>query len=210
MSLAGVQAYAMARPLDLPTRAKTLFRELRNQLVAASNAGLVVESPDRIFKLLRLLPEPPAQILESLRARSLHEHAFCIVGGEKNQQRDDHVPHFKRDDDAWFDFSITVYERDRQLELLAYDFELRFPPGAGLPFLRLDLNLPDHDNEARELRCHLHPGTDDLLVPAPMMTPSEVLALFVEGIRLPAHRASRAVTTFESRWFALTHLLTRS
>lgn len=209
MSLAGVQAYATARRLDLPSQAKTLFGDLRRQLIAASNAGLVAEPPHKIFKLVQLLPEPPVQILEDLRTRNLHEQAFCIVGGEKNQQRDQNIPHFKRGDGAWFDFSIVVRERGGQLELLAYDFELRFPPGTGVPFLRLDLNLPGHDNDARDLRCHLHPGADDLQVPAPLMTPSELLGLFLEGAQLPADRAPRSVTAFEALWFEQTHMLSK-
>jgi hypothetical protein len=209
MSLASVQAYAAARHLELPSRAKDLFRALRAQLVAASNEGLVAEPPEKIFKFVRLLVEPPPQILEHLRQRKLHDRAFCIVGGEKNQQRDPGVPHFKRHDGAWFDFSITVRERDEQLELLAYDFELRFPPGSGVPFLRLDLNLPGHDNDARDLRCHLHPGADDLQVPAPLMTPPELLALFLEGAQLFSDRVPRVLTTFEVEWFEQTHVLSK-
>jgi len=109
-----------------------------------------------------LLEEPPPQILEDLRERNLHEHAFCILGGEKNQPRDRGIPHFRRSDEAWFDFSITVRERNGQLELLAYNFEIRFPPGMGVPFLRLDLNLPGHHNDVRDLRCHLHPGSEHM------------------------------------------------
>lgn len=205
MSLASLQAYAMARPLDLPSRARALYLQVRSQLLAASDAGIVAESPEQILKLVQILPEPPPQIREHLRVRNLHEGAFCIVGGEKNQERDPTVAHFTRSDGGWFDFTITVRERSRQLELLAYDFELRFPPAQGSPFLRFDLNLPGHENEERDLRCHLHPGTDDLQVPAPLMKPSELLALFLEGTRLSSDRAPRVLTTFECLWFEETY-----
>jgi hypothetical protein len=199
------QTYATKRQLDLPSSAKRLTSALRNQLIAASNARVIVENPGEISKRVTLLSEPPAQILEDLRERKLHEHAFCILGGEKNQQRDREIPHFKRGDDAWFDFSITVRELSGQLELLAYNFEIRFPPGMGVPFLRLDLNLPGHHNDTRDLRCHLHPGADDLQVPAPLMTPSELLTLFLEGAQPLADRTRRDFTAFEVSWFEQTH-----
>lgn len=84
--------------------------------------------------------------------------------------------------------------------------KLPFPPGAGTPFLRFDLNLPAHRNEDRELRSHLHPGSNDILVPAPMMSPTEVVTLFVEGLRLATNREEpRAPTAFEVEWFRDTH-----
>ena len=209
MKLAGLQAYTTARKLDLPRRAKQLHGQLRSELLEASNARAILDSPPDVFRRVVLLSEPPLQVLEELRARSLHRHAYCILGGEKNQARDHGVPHFRRRDGAWFDFSIVVREHEDELELLAYDFELRFPPGMGVPFLRYDLNLPRHDNAERDLRCHLHSGSDDLLVPAPLMTPSELLAVFLEGAQLPADRAPRALTAFEATWYEATHALSK-
>lgn len=209
MSLAKLQAYVTERQLDLPQRAKDLFRGLRTELIEASNTKAILESPQDVFQRVKLLPEPPAQILDHLRARNLHERAFCILGGEKNPSRDHGIRHFQRADDAWFDFSIVVRERSERLDLLAYDFELRFPPGFGVPFLRFDLNLPQHPNEARDIRCHLHPGSDDILVPAPLMTPSELLTLFIEGVQLPADRVRRAFTAFEVAWFEQMYVLSK-
>ena len=77
-----------------------------------------------------------------------------------------------------------------------------------MPFLRFDLNLPAHRNEERELRSHLHLGCEDVLSPAPLMSPREILALFINGLRLPeasAHRKRRAPTEFEIDWFRETH-----
>jgi hypothetical protein len=91
------------------------------------------------------------------------------------------------------------------LELLAQDFEIRFPAGAGTPFLRFDLNLPTHRNETRDMRCHLHPGSDDILAPAPLMSPLELLALFLDGMRWPQDRKRRDPTAFEVDWFEQTH-----
>lgn len=205
MSLDAVQTHVLARALELPSRARELHRDLRNALVRASNTEQLLTSPSEIHRLIKLLPEPPPQIAQELQERRLHEGAFCIIGGEKNQGRERSRAHLVRNDEAWFDFSITVRERGGQLELLAQDFEIRFPAGMGTPFLRFDLNLPAHRNEAREMRCHLHPGSDDILAPAPLMSPLELLTLFVDGLRWPEDRKRRDPTAFEVDWFRQTH-----
>jgi hypothetical protein len=185
--------------------AKTLRAELVQVLVKARNASKIKTSPTEIHRRVALMDSKEiarrlAAVAGELRGLDLQDGAFCIVGGVKNQERDRNAPHFERDDGAWFDFSITVREAQRRLELLAYDFEIRFEPGMGSPFLRFDLNLPDHRNQTRDLRCHLHPGCDDILVPAPMMTPIELLRFFVEEVRLPAERKPRGMTAFEVHW----------
>jgi hypothetical protein len=142
-------------------------------------------------------------VLDDLRALDLHRNAYCIAGGEKNQARDRALPHLERDDGAWFDFTITVRESGECLDLLAYAFEIRLLPRMGTSFLRFDLNLPGprtEGAEARELRCHLHPGSDDMRVPAPLMSPVEVLAFLIEGARLPGRGDPRAPTEFDVTW----------
>lgn len=206
MSLQGIQDHVLARKLELPSRARDLWRDLRNRLIDASDIRALRTSRHEIYRLVKLLDEPPPTVANELRARDLLGGAYCIIGGEKNQDRDRGVAHLVRDDDAWFDFTITVRERARGLELLAYDFEIRFPSAMGSPFLRLDLNLPEHRNEDRELRSHLHPGSDDVQVPAPKMSPTELLALFVDGLRRPPNREKwRAPTPFEVDWYRTTH-----
>lgn len=204
-SLAALQGHTNGRKLELPASARDLRRELRAVLVKAHRTGKVTTSMDDIERRVTLLDEDQikarlGKLFKELQERKSERSAFCIFGGVKNQARDSSLPHFVRDDGAWFDFSITVRETGNGLQLLAYDFEIRFAPGMGTPFLRFDLNLPDHRNQERDLRCHLHPGSDDVLVPAPLMTPSEVLALFIEGARLPAGRKPRNLTVFEVSW----------
>jgi len=212
MSFAALQDHALSRVLALPPRAKDLQRDLRNALLQARDNDKLATSPQEVFQLVTLLPELPDNVAGQLRAGGLHANAYCIAGGEKNQERDRVRRHFKRNDGAWFDFTITVREHGGQLELLAYDFEIRFPSGAGTPFLRFDLNLPGHRNQDRDLRSHLHPGSDDVQVPTPLMTPIEVLALLIDGLRLPADRDKpRGLTAFEIGWFRDTHAsLTRA
>lgn len=206
MSLRAIQDHALARKLELPSRAKELLRDLRKRLVRASETGMRHTSLNEIFQRVQLLDEPPPTVANELRARGLLENAYCIVGGDKNQKRDRGVSHLVREDDAWFDFTITVREHARELELLAYNFEIRFPSAMGSPFLRFDLNLPEHRNEDRELRSHMHPGSDEVQVPAPLMSPTEIIALFVDGLRRPANRDGwRTPTLFEIQWFRTTH-----
>jgi hypothetical protein len=206
MSSKGWQDHALSRVLELPARASDLRIELRNVLLRASNTRRLRTPPREIHQLVQVLSEPGAPLAKQLRERELHTNACCIVGGEKNLKRDHRLAHFTRDDDAWFDFTITVREDNRRLELLAYDFEIRFPPGAGTPFLRFDLNLPAHRNEDRDLRSHLHPGSNDILVPAPMMSPTEVLTLFLDGLQLATNREEpRDLTAYEIEWFRNTH-----
>jgi hypothetical protein len=52
-------------------------------------------------------------------------------------------------------------------------------------------------------------GRSDLLVPAPLMTPSELLAVFIEGAQPPSGRAPRTPTAFEAGWHEATHALAK-
>ena len=166
MTSVALQDHTLARELALPPRARDLLRELRTVLVNASNSRRLRTAPQRILQLVKLLSEPPPSVAEKLRDLKLGDHAYCIVGGDKNQERD----------------------RDRG------------------HFLRFDLNLPEHRNEYRELRCHLHPGSDDIIVPAPKLSPIEMLTLLTDGLRRAGNRAtSRAPTAFEVDWFGRTH-----
>lgn len=168
----------------LPESAKALHRELRDLLLQACD--------------LKLLANPQADVFKHLRFKSSDTSTaiFCgIPSGTKNFNRDRTLPHFTRADGAWFDFAVTVRDTRRGLELLGYDFELRFPEGQAWPvFLRYDLNLPDHPNQDQGLRSHLHPGHDELLAPAPLCSPLELLDLFLRGLRPrdPAHPQAQA------------------
>jgi hypothetical protein len=204
-----LQGDTIRRSLDLPDTANELRRSLRTILTRGRNARKLVTSQDEIARHVVLLSETKireehGKLWKNLAELDLQRGAFCIFGGVKNQGRDESLPHFRRDDGAWFDFSITVREAGGPVELLAYDFEIRLSPGMGASFLRFDLNLPEHKNQRRELRCHLHPGSDDLLVPAPLMSPSELCALFVYGARLPVPRKARAPTSFDIAWLRQT------
>jgi hypothetical protein len=149
-----------------------LFAELRKSLRNAFDEGRLTTKPHEIFKMLKKSPT----------ARGETE----IVGGEKNFHRTPNKAHFTRADGAWFDFAIAVVRASAgETVTLAYDFEIRFPEHVGPAFVRFDLNQPGHDNETVGLRSHLHPGSDDLSVPSPLMSPLEILDVFLYGLALP-------------------------
>ncbi len=106
-----------------------------------------------------------------------------LLGGQKPFARLPESALLRRDDDAWLHFTVTLSQAADRLELLAYDFELVFPANHSPPWIRFDLNYPEHSNQARDLRSHLHPGNDDILLPAPIMTPVELLELLIVGCR---------------------------
>jgi hypothetical protein len=180
-----LQAHLCARAdsLGLPETAEKLKRELQSRLLKACDEGLLAMKPHDVHACLWLSGPP----------RDATPESKGIYGGDKDFKRTGDKRGFRRGDGAWFTFSITVRaRRGRPLEIVAYDFELCFPVGSqeetGLPrFVRFDLNEPGHANDAKGLRCHAHPGHDDLSVPAPLMSPVELLDLFLAGeLAVPA------------------------
>ena len=157
----------------VPPTTEDLFSELRKSLRDAFDDGKLTTKPHEIFKILKKSP--------------ISRGEMEIVGGEKNFHRSLNKAHFTRADGAWFDFAITVARTcdGKSLALVAYDFEIRFPEHVSPAFIRFDLNPPGHDNETIGLRSHLHPGSDDLSVPSPSMSPLEILDVFLHGLVLP-------------------------
>ena len=93
--------------------------------------------------------------------------------------------HFLRDDNARFNFSLTLHlHPDHGMILLAYDFELRLVGIDALSFVRFDLN-PPANRRPDKMRCHLHLNQNDdgLSVPAPLLHPVELLGLFIDDLR---------------------------
>jgi hypothetical protein len=168
-----LQSHICQRPVDLPCTVQELVWRMQSQLTGVCDDGLLRTKKAEIQALLK-----PGKS----RLASGPEYVG-IYGGEKDFHRSGKNPRFIRDDGAWFVFTITVRHRAKEpLLLIAYDFEICFPEP--MPrFVRLDLNQPEHPNEEPGLRCHVHPGHDDLRLPAPLMTPIEVLDLFTRGLR---------------------------
>lgn len=166
--------------------AKILWREIRAYLIKSSDCGLIVDSHNDIHEKLLFS--------ESNKGGGTHSIA---VGSVRNFNRDRSLPHFTRKKDgAWFDFQLSVIETTSSLEVLSYDFELRFDNARPVSFVRFDLNPKDHDNEKDGLRCHVHLGSDDdgHSVPAPLMSPYELLDVLVHGV-MKTGRVRREPTT---------------
>lgn len=157
--------------VPMPESVRELHRELRDALRRWSDDGLIENGPEDAFRLIK--------------RSSDGDGAVALEVGSPNFHQDPTLPHFRRDDGAWFDFRLVVRERrGRPLELVAYGFEVRFPVHFGGPaWVRFDLNPPGHHNDDRGLRCHVHPFTNDWSVPAPVLTPLELLHLVVVGLR---------------------------
>ena len=105
-----------------------------------------------------------------------------IVGGQRNFKRSKDIPHFERWDGCWFDFAILIDQNYQPAEIIGFNFEIRFPENSQINFLRFDLNLPNHNNEERGIRFHFHPGSDDLILHSPPMSPLEILHLFLYSL----------------------------
>jgi hypothetical protein len=151
--------------------AKALRTEIFKALNQAHNLGYLATRLHEINQLLKITNQAQQQIE--------------ITGGQKNFGRSRDIAHFSRADGCWFDFAITVSEARKSAEVIGFDFEMRFPEIMPVQFVRFDLNLPGHDNQTDGLRFHLHPGSDDLMIHSPPMSPLEILHLFLYRFEIP-------------------------
>jgi hypothetical protein len=157
---------------------KVLFNQLLKILEDADNKGILLTKRSSIRKLLQIDDQSNPNESE-------------ITGGARNFKRLKELPHFERRDGCWFDFAITLRKTDTAMETIGFNFEIRFPDGVPVRFLRFDLNLPSHDNEERGMRFHIHPGNDDFMINAPPMSPIEILHLFLYGFTIPEKQRSQ-------------------
>jgi hypothetical protein len=136
----------------------------------------------------RILKTKLSEIYQFLKKTPSEKNRVLITGGRKdgkaNFKRNKDFPHFERVDGCWFDFIILVNDNGKEAEIIGFDFEIRFPEDHQVKFIRFDLNLPNHNNEERGMRFHLHPGSDDLMIHSPPMSPLEILHLFLYGLPL--------------------------
>jgi hypothetical protein len=122
--------------------AKILRAEILKVLTAASNEKLLECKIHEIQSLLKLRES------SVVNKKGYSE----VMGGEKNFRRDKNIAHFKLDNGCWFDFAITINETTKPAQIIGFDFELRFPENLSTPFLRIDLNLPNHNNELQNMQ----------------------------------------------------------
>jgi hypothetical protein len=159
--------------LEVPSASK-LYGQITKILIAAHNQEIIINNQAAIHQLLKIKP-----MNDSLGNK------IEIIGGKRNFKRLINLPHFKRRDGCWFDFSIALQQTKKSVETIGFNFEIRFPDNVPVRFMRFDFNLPEHDNEERGMRFHIHPGCDDFMVNAPPMSPIEILNLFLYGFDIP-------------------------
>lgn len=150
---------------------KFLRAEILKCLTSAYNEGFLNTKIHEIHNLLKMTSQSQ-KIIE-------------ITGGELNFKRRKELAHFERFDGAWFDFGVLVDETNKPAIIIGFHFEIRFLKNNPIKFLRFDLNLPDHNNQDKGKRFHIHPGTDDFMIHSPPMSPLEILHLFLYDLYLP-------------------------
>jgi hypothetical protein len=154
---------------------KILRAEIFKCLTQARDERVLRTEHNKIRNLLKL--EKSIQ-----RGAGMYE----ISGGQRNFDRLRELPHFERVDGCWFDFAIFIHEQSkRNAEIIGFNFEIRFPEKMPVKYLRFDLNPPGHNNDDLGIRFHVHPGSDDLMVHSPPMSPLEILHLFLYGLPIP-------------------------
>ena len=166
--LAKLGGWIVSRECQL---AGNIVSRMQSMLIRAHDQKLLVTPHHETRRLLQRGKPPP----------SATENAFAVLGGAKHFHREKQTPaaHFERDDGAWFDFALVVLDD----EVIAYNLELRL---ADTRWIRWDLNLPNHANDAVSLRSHCHPMGNNPkenrshAIPFPRLSPLELLdfALF--------------------------------
>ena len=169
-----------------PKSAKALWAEILRILTLAYDDKKLTNKPHEIHGLLKLYYSSVIK----------QQGYWDIMGGEKNQDRITDIPHFSLKNGCWFDFAIIVNENNKEAEIVGFNFEIRFPEKMYSRFLRIDFNTPNHDNDDKNMRLHLHPGHDDIMIHSPPMSPIEILHLFLYGIDIPDN--PRAYSNFRA------------
>lgn len=83
--------------------------------------------------------------------------------------------HYNFDTGARLSFGITLLRDRRKSRLVAYRFHYVFKEGHSPAFIRFDLNPSGERPALEESRCHLHPGSNEVRLPARVLSPLEVL-----------------------------------
>lgn len=169
-----IQDRSLSKTLLEVDSAEKLRKQIFKYLNDAHNEEILISNLSKIHQLLKI-------------SNGKQGH-YEILGGGKNFKRIQDIPHFKLHNGCWFDFAITIDETCKPAQIIGFDFEIRFPQKEGetkVPFLRIDLNPPNHNNDARNLRFHLHPSNDDIMIHSPPMSPLEILQMFLYGINIP-------------------------
>lgn len=165
MSLAD-DAHSRARDLDrliedqIPKIRLSSSNELLSELRAyMDRQDRTLGVGNNVISQLKRVPDPSglAQINLGVPSLDRTSSAFVLRSGSR------------------LTFGVTVRDGGRNAVLIAYRFQVQFPEWHSPNYLRFDLIPRQHEVPLREARCHLHPGTRDMRIPIPVLSPFEVL-----------------------------------
>lgn len=158
---------------ELPASPRLLRAQIHTSLIHASDEGLLRSAPHEVFQLLNVSTTPD-RMFASLT---------CGESFDKGQEDGNFL---YRADGARLSFSMTVRFPDGDFpQLDAYRFHVRFPADSVPQFIRIDLNRPGLTvDPILEPRSHVHPGTDALRLPAPIMSPLQLVHAFLYDLSL--------------------------
>lgn len=163
----------------LPPELWQLYTEIQQILERACKSGRLKNSIRELEKSLLSRTKPD-------------RYGVTVIAGGLRTERWSEERQFVRDDQACFNFSVTVQYPSAgstgDPELIAYHFNLAFPNASGQPspaFVRFDLNDAEftkggvRDALRSPLLCHAHPGHGKMTIPTPVLAPQEILAIFL-------------------------------
>jgi hypothetical protein len=170
-SAAEVVRQTLAHRYRLPSKVSTLFTQLETRIREAIAEGVLSTKPHRVRALLKM------------KAGVVDGKEVTLIEGGVVEDGQDSQDFFYRSDGARISFGITTLETDKGIELYAYRFSIWFGAGKVPPFVRVDLNPPNRVQDPLTApRSHVHPGSDEILIPTPVVEPVALLEKFLYGI----------------------------
>lgn len=161
------------------------------ELAEARDERLVTEPPPEKLSMTGLLVWTKKQ-LHDVAARDVNVHSLVQISARTQRERAltcgrRDGPFFVRSDGVRCHFIIDVREVGKELRLLSYVMHLDAPEGhpAAPSFLRWEYQRERRPgvDAVKEPLAHLHPGHDHVRVPAPVLSPKELITVFL-GVEL--------------------------
>jgi hypothetical protein len=162
-------------PAGAPERARTLDGGLERLLASITLPSL----RDTVAQVRTYLLQQNADlgntnnVYQILKTAASHGLVYVSLGPSFDKGPTE--SHFYLESGSRLSFGITLRESGRSCSLVAYRFQLNLPEEQSPSFYRFDLNDRVHETPLFEPRCHYHPGSDEVRLPCPALTPLEVL-----------------------------------
>lgn len=163
------------RQPSLPKEPYEFVAEIRRCLIDGINSDVIVTAPKTVLELLKHESNVGAD----------GNATVTVFGGATFDKGVDTGEFFVRRDGARISFTVTAaYPDAAQPAWHSYRFHLSFAEGGNPRYLRIDLNRPGGGNALLEPRSHVHVGAENLRVPVPIMSPTEILEKLIYGVPL--------------------------